>query len=492
MCGLVGVVGNLTSNDKKAFNFMLGIDSCRGEDSAGVARAPALLKDRKNVEIVKAIGDGYDLRKVKEYFNNDKNKEIAGDWAFLMGHNRFATVGSVTDRNAHPFKCGDIYGAQNGTLPDYWRKKLYQHDLFQTDTEALFHNISLFGVEDVIPRIDGAWALTWYDAFDDTFHILRNKERPLCFAWKKNGQVLYYASEPWMIYAAAEKFGIALENDLVYWFAENTHYQWEIGSVYMFDRKRQSSSELKGWALAPHSHVSTSNNRGSSASTSSTSSVQSANQNASGGSATANIFASSSNPETGKLSDDPMQKASYWQAKIGTFKEFVMSPTIFTDEQRKTHMKGFTVDGHIEIRFYPSSTIDLEAVLGNKDVQTYAVKIKRVKLRSNGKSFYLLPDNDTIMEATYKGNEFRKGDAPVDTKIDDDIPFNEDLFTINGVPVSEKEWEDRVSCGCAWCSYVPPESEAGALTWLRGGHDFLCEACSESPDIRQYVNLFNQ
>lgn len=500
MCGLVGVIGDMTNADKRAFDFMIGIDSCRGRDSAGVARAPALMKNRSNVEIVKEVGTGYDLQWVPEYYNNKKDREISGDWAFLMGHNRWATVGKVTVKNAHPFKCGNIIGAQNGTLPEYWRKKLFEYEKFETDTEALFHNINLFGAEEVIPKLDGAWALTWYDKSDDTFHILRNDERPLCFAWKDNGKVLYYASEPWMIYAAADKYKIKLENDTVYWVSEDTHYVWKLESMSSFSRKRQSSSILKGGKAAPVHHVDYSKYHGGSyTSSSSTSSVQTgANSNLSdkrGDTTPINLF----NHATAK-DDDPMQKPTYWLAKIGTYKEFVVSPMICTDEQRKQYIKGFTVDGRIEIRFYPSTTVDTEAILGDKDVQTFACKIKRVKLKNNGKSFYLLPDSDTIMVATYKGNAYRKADAPIDVKIDDEIPWKDgnilypdsDLFSIGGVPVSEKEWIDRTSCGCAWCSSVPTPDKAGAITWLRGNNDFLCEDCSDNPDVRMYVNLYNQ
>src|SRR5690606_18964818 len=81
----------------------------------------------------------------------------------------------------------------------------------------------------VIPKITGAWALMWYNRDEDSFNILRNKERPLHFAWKKNKKVLYIASESWMLYAAFDKLDIDVyeddKGDCVWQFLSDTHYR---------------------------------------------------------------------------------------------------------------------------------------------------------------------------------------------------------------------------------------------------------------------------
>jgi glucosamine 6-phosphate synthetase-like amidotransferase/phosphosugar isomerase protein len=140
MCGLVGVIGDLSLEDKKAFDIMLKLDTVRGKHSTGVARVPWVKRDK--VEVVKGIGSPYHLidNKPNEYYNDysaDPGPYIQGNYIALMGHNRWATVGSVNEENAHPFEAGKIVGCQNGTLPQSAIRKLDDHEYYDTDTEAL-------------------------------------------------------------------------------------------------------------------------------------------------------------------------------------------------------------------------------------------------------------------------------------------------------------------------------------------------------------------
>ena len=101
MCGLVGVVGDISHGEKKAFETMLYIDAIRGHHSTGVisgslSRPVAWLK-----KAVTAV-DFLDLKAAE--------KLLSKPTCALLGHNRYATKGAVNATNAHPFEFGSIVG----------------------------------------------------------------------------------------------------------------------------------------------------------------------------------------------------------------------------------------------------------------------------------------------------------------------------------------------------------------------------------------------
>lgn len=473
MCGLVGCVGDMWQADKKIFNFMLQLDTVRGKHSTGVARIPNQQHERKNVQIVKDVGTPYDLMdNMPDEFWNRKtgHGELAGDFAVLMGHNRWATVGKINPDNAHPFEAGNIIGAQNGTLPDFWRKKLDDHEFYDTDTEALMFNIDLHGVENVLPKISGAWALTWYNREEDTFNIIRNKERPLYFAWKKNGKVMYYASEPWMIYAAADKYGVDLENELCYSFPTDTLYSFKLGSMTTFNKERITKTTIKGWEAPPQE-------KKDNTTYSATYGERWGNKSAK---ESANVFNT-----TTKLIAPPLSKYEDWAGKKDIFFEFEMTGDVMEDEQRKEFFEAYTIKDRAPIRIYPSHNHpDLEARLGDTDVSTFAAKIKGVKSIGKTGMFYLKIDLDTIMVATFKPSYYKKGDSHFNDLFDDDDFV---VMIANGKTIDRAEWDKRVSNGCSWCNDQPKASECSAIHWLSDS-DFLCVDCSKpGSDASQYV-----
>lgn len=502
MCGLVSVVGDLYVADKKAFNYMLQLDTSRGPHSTGVARVPN--KGRDNVTIVKDTGTPWDLyaKKGNEFFNSDKNHgEIQGDYVALIGHNRWATIGAVNTMNAHPFDCDSIIGAQNGTLTRHTHEKLDDWKFFGTDSEALFHNIDLYGIDAVLPKVDGAWALTYYNIADDTFNFIRNKERPLYYAWKKNKKTLYIASEYFMIYAAAEKYHIDLEDDLVYEVPVDTLYSIKVGNPWEFKKDNMETRHLEGKKyVAPPANT---NNYGAAwkannVTSSTKSAADSANVFTNGGTKVESSFLSECKAMQWEK-EHPFNTATYWQGQVGKYAEFYLEDGIYVDEQRKTYIKARTINGNKEIRIYDSTKNDVKAVLGDKDVLTFAARIKRVK--TPGKGLYLLIDTDDITDVMRKTDlrkkqEDIKGQGEAAEFNDDLLPFDANSIFVgeaaNTIPmvrgntVSVKEYENAVSCGCAWCSAVPSLSESPDLLWMTADA-FLCSDCKTNPEVAQFV-----
>src|SRR5690606_12710188 len=170
MCALMSIIGKITLKEEKIFKQGLIVDSLRGEHSTGVA----ITRRGKDGEtfIAKQVGNPFELLNDKRF-----DKAMAGVNRVLLGHNRYATQGSINKANAHPFEFWPVYGAHNGTLIE--RHSLEDNNLFSVDSQALLNHIAAHGVEDAIPKVRGAWALTWWNEEDSTFNILRNKERTL-------------------------------------------------------------------------------------------------------------------------------------------------------------------------------------------------------------------------------------------------------------------------------------------------------------------------
>lgn len=212
MCGIVGCAGAINAIEEKLFKQLLIFDTVRGEDSTGIAS----VDPDGDVLVAKAVGTPYDLfsRKLSERIFQRANR-------VLIGHNRYATQGAVNNRNAHPFEFDNVVGVHNGTLKNRFNLK-YNH--YVVDSEQLYANIDSEGVHNTIPKVEGAYALVWYDTKEKTLKILRNDERPLFYVLSEDGKKLFWASEEWMLVVALNRGSykhrpiIEIEKDQLYTF----------------------------------------------------------------------------------------------------------------------------------------------------------------------------------------------------------------------------------------------------------------------------------
>lgn len=218
MCGLVGIAGHIGPSELKAFNDLLIINQLRGQHSTGVA---SVSRFRDEVGIIKMVGTPDVLQDLRGY-----SDVVREGKKVLIGHGRHATTGERTRPNAHPFEFEKVVGAHNGTLPWDSKNKLEGKLSFGTDSEALYHHANEHGMAATIPLIQGAWALTWYDKEYDHICLLRNKERPLTYAFSKERKTLFWASEAWMLHGILMRHGI--DFDKVYMLPENVMFAWEL------------------------------------------------------------------------------------------------------------------------------------------------------------------------------------------------------------------------------------------------------------------------
>lgn len=246
MCGHVGMVGNVVEQDKQALMLLMRFDVTRGWDSTGLAvitEKEGEIKLHKEVgppEYLFAINDEFDARGI---YKGEKGK-------VFIGHNRAATKGKVNKENAHPFVHDGIVGAHNGTLTSV--STLIDGYKFDVDSEAIFYNLSIDLPKVVIPKVWGAYALVWYDDSVEKLHVIRNSERELYYTRRTDKDVIFWASEKWMLEVALKKARIS--HTEIKMFEENTLHTLDIASSMpgVFRNKDwETEKDVKGYTPPP-------------------------------------------------------------------------------------------------------------------------------------------------------------------------------------------------------------------------------------------------
>lgn len=149
MCGIVGYTGKRNVTNV----VMVGLERLeyRGYDSCGIATVNGGLKIRKTAGR---------LQQLKDILARDPVDGTAG-----IGHTRWATHGTVTDENAHPFtdSARRIALVHNGIIENYRElrarlKKAGYRFTSDTDTEVIVHLVSSFYRQDLAAAIRRAAA----------------------------------------------------------------------------------------------------------------------------------------------------------------------------------------------------------------------------------------------------------------------------------------------------------------------------------------------
>jgi asparagine synthetase B (glutamine-hydrolysing) len=200
MCGIIGFVSGRKSGasaqEIKAVRDLFIAGEVRGTDSAGLLWAEKGY--RKGAEAIKMY---YDKDVVSP--SALRTKALWGamtDSLFILGHNRAATLGAVTQELAHPFAFGYVSGVHNGTVLA-WKTALKDHITdAEMDSMAIMEALNSVdsdtsSVVEVLEKIEGgAYALAWADNRTKTINLARNADRPLALAYTKTGG-LFFASE---------------------------------------------------------------------------------------------------------------------------------------------------------------------------------------------------------------------------------------------------------------------------------------------------------
>ena len=256
MCGIVGVIQKPNLAFEKQiqgiFRDLIVIDTVRGFDSTGIFGAKARNKKNKSSSYIHkcAITGAAYAKEYKGIINS-----TIRDFQYVIGHNRWATVGRVNASNAHPFRHGKIVGAHNGTL--YNKLELDPKSKFSTDSEALIARMDEVGEEEALMEANGALAVAWFNSDTGKLNIVRNKERPLFFSVHNKMNLVVIASELSFIKAAYSRNSVNPEDpDIDHWDLSSGH----IISFSPDNPKEWSSKEIELSAPVKVSYVNHTNN----------------------------------------------------------------------------------------------------------------------------------------------------------------------------------------------------------------------------------------
>jgi hypothetical protein len=206
-----------TFKDSQMFDQMLYADALRGIDSTGVFG----VNKYGNLKMMKAAKTSADFLRTKSYM--DFSKEIYSSYRMVVGHNRASTRGATVDENAHPFIEDHICLVHNGTLHSH--KELADTTV---DSHAIAKAIARDGYKEVLPKINGAFALIWFDAKEKKLRIARNSQRPLWVMQSKDIDII--ASEPEMLtWLHKRVYGTA--GDEAKFFAIEKLYSWDLDDI---------------------------------------------------------------------------------------------------------------------------------------------------------------------------------------------------------------------------------------------------------------------
>lgn len=447
MCGLVGCAGNITNNDKKALMLLLRFDVTRGWDSTGLGIVTA--KDNE-IKLHKEVGPPEYLFAIDDEF--DGRGVYSGEHPKVMiGHNRYATKGKVTKENAHPFVHDGILGAHNGTLTSI--STLERGKDFDVDSEAIFWNLSQYEVTSVIGNIWGAYALTWYDDGTEKLYIIRNGERPLFWTRRVDKDVIFWASEEWMLTAALRKSGI--NHGPINSFATDTLYTLDMSDCTASGIRKvdwERIENVKGYTPPP---------------------VKVPPNNKGGKKSNIIPFAHSSNAST----SSPVSKADKMMMSMLVdteirFKFGCVKKGLGTQEYIHAYPANFNLD--FDIRIFGQKHVNWEYWCSKMHNTVFKGRIKRVVHNNEGS--YFIIDLRSLRPAEDKVEE------PINVQLEDDFnPPSSNIVSdgdnaiyegFRGVYLTKWEWEQATKKGCAGCGCDADDHDAD-LVFI--DHDeFLC------------------
>lgn len=439
MCGLVGVAGNLFPDHVKAFKQLLFVDQLRGAHSTGIAAVGA----NNSCSVYKRALAGSDYLQLDAV-----SKLLHTNQRALIGHNRYATAGSIDDNSAHPFQHGDITLVHNGTLRS--RTGLSGSTKFSVDSEDIAHAFSEYEPSSVLPNIDGAYCLVWHDDTNNTLNFARNEERPLTIAIA--GDVILWASEVGMLQWICARNKIKVSE----------YYELPVGTLVTVDistgKINPKDTEVTTFVPKTRGYQSAGGHqRGTT------------NQYNSGGLKTS------------------LRSLGY---KVGD--EVYFYPVSF-DEYKSSNnfnkgkgvLRGITWEEGLDVVVYSASATDLELDPATGDIDQSKSQTFTAEARSVTQD-YLTGDNDPVLDLESKtlklviSNSTDKGGEAAAKKPSGNNAIS---FLIGGKTLTAADARRVCDKGCAWCSN--PFSMMELSQSRRVGEEFihsgLCydEYCAE-------------
>lgn len=184
------------------------ITALRGKDSTGVCTLPKT--KGHNPQIYKRDLAGADFILMPKF---QKLLNVINETNGYIGHCRSATYKEVSDLTSHPFQHKHITLVHNGHINNM--KEIAPQCKIDVDSAHIAHAMGEAEPAEVLPKLRGAFSLVWWDSRDNTLHFARNGERPMYLHYDTLKDVMYFASEYEILFAAASRNNVSLDKDVM-------------------------------------------------------------------------------------------------------------------------------------------------------------------------------------------------------------------------------------------------------------------------------------
>ena len=240
MCGIGGFISNNTNflntknNRENLLSNLFTVLTLRGIDGTGIAEVDYINND---VDYFKTTDNAVSFirsKDINDYTSKINNKNIG----YIL-HTRATTSGGNRRKASHPFDYSNVIGVHNGTLYD-WSK--FKSNAI-SDSDALYYAIN--EADDpikVLEKVDGAYALVWYNKTNNKFYFARNDQRTLYFL--KTNDLIIFSSEFEMInFAITRALGNKQYKEIV--TNSSNEYEFEEMTLYELDPIEMSFTKTK-------------------------------------------------------------------------------------------------------------------------------------------------------------------------------------------------------------------------------------------------------
>lgn len=457
MCGHVGVAGDILQLDKDVFTTLLFVDQLRGMDSTGVMAS----KMNGEVNVHTSVQCATTFIHSKEY-----SEALIGNLNVLLGHNRAATVGKIKHENVHPFIHGNIVGAHNGTLRRMHLLDDYKD--FEVDSDCIFFNIHKNGLRDTVKKLDGAFALVYYDTKEQKLVFIRNKERSFFYCFSTDKKRLYWASEKEMLNFALDRKNIV--HTPIVSTVPGSSYTFSVPTKWNTPFEEPVIEELELYTLPQSNYA-----------------------GYLGGNQSVTPFP---RRNAGNSAEQPKGRSG---SKVGLLPNSMFPDDRFyfgiTDlmlESNCAYLKGFLKDPkqeeglqYCEVRFFESlATKDIfdkvkasfEMGDENSTVAIFSAECQIVRTYKEIK--YLVPAANTIKAEGFM--ELTDFFVDEELRLDDPCVLNDSTGVL--MPISQ--YRKLIQKGCAWCSTVD-YTFGNAVFISRDEH--VCKSCAEMAEVKPYL-----